>query len=53
MTEAKTAELDDSGRFGEWPVDFGEVELEAEEEYIEVVSQKAFQQLDNAKGGSQ
>jgi len=51
MTEVKTAELDDSGRFGEWPVDFGEVELEAEEEYVEVVSQKAFRQLGNAKGG--
>ena len=51
MTEAKTAELDDSGRFGEWPVDFGAVELEAEEEYIEMVSQKAFQQLENTKGG--
>jgi hypothetical protein len=38
MTEVTTAEIDEAGRFGEWPVDFGEVELEAEGEYIEVVA---------------
>ena len=45
MTEVTTAELDDAGRFGEWPVDFVEVELEAEGAYIDAVSQHAFGNL--------
>jgi len=28
------AELDDKGRFGEWPVDFSEVEFQADEEWL-------------------
>ena len=38
MTEVTTAELDEAGRFGEWPVDFGDVELEAEGDYLEAVA---------------
>ena len=45
MTEVTAAELDDAGRFGEWPVDFVEVELEAEGTYIDAVSQHAFGNL--------
>jgi len=50
MSTVTTAELDDSGRFGEWPVDFSDVELETEGEYIEVVSQQAFRYIEDAKG---
>ena len=45
MTVVATAELDDAGRFGEWPVDFVEVELEAEGTYINAVSRHAFGNL--------
>ena len=38
MTEVKTAELDDAGRFGDWPVDFADVELEAEGDFIDAVA---------------
>ena len=38
MTEVTAAELDDAGRFGEWPVDFVEVELEAEGTYIDAIT---------------
>jgi len=49
MTDVTTADLDEAGRFGDWPVDFGEVELDAEGDYIDAVSQQAFRQLDNTK----
>ncbi len=33
-TTIRTAELDEAGRFGEWPEDFDEVALEAENRYL-------------------
>ncbi len=33
-TQIKTAELDGAGRFGDWPEDFDEVALEAENDYL-------------------
>jgi hypothetical protein len=33
-TRIKTAELDEAGRFGDWPEDFDEVALEAESRYL-------------------
>jgi predicted ATPase len=33
-TRLKTAELDEAGRFGDWPEDFDEVALEAENRYL-------------------
>lgn len=33
-TKIKTAELDEAGRFGDWPEDFDEVALEAENRYL-------------------
>jgi AAA domain, putative AbiEii toxin, Type IV TA system len=33
-TQIKTAELDEAGRFGDWPEDFDEVALEAENRYL-------------------
>jgi predicted ATPase len=33
-TRIKTAELDEAGRFGDWPEDFDEVMLEAENRYL-------------------
>jgi len=39
MTEVTSAnDIDEAGRFGEWPVDFGDVELEAEGDYLEAVA---------------
>jgi hypothetical protein len=34
ITRIKTAELDEAGRFGDWPEDFDEVTLEAENRYL-------------------
>jgi predicted ATPase len=33
-TRIKTADLDEAGRFGDWPEDFDEVALEAENRYL-------------------
>ena len=33
-TTVSTAELDEAGRYGEWPADFGEIDLEAESRFI-------------------
>jgi len=39
LTKVITAdELDEAGRFGDWPVDFGDVELEAEGDFIDAVA---------------
>jgi AAA15 family ATPase/GTPase len=38
LTTVTTAELDTAGRFGDWPVDFGDVELDAESEYLDAVT---------------
>ncbi len=37
MSKVETAKLDEAGQFGDWPVDFGEVELEAEDDYLDAV----------------
>ena len=34
VTTVRSAELDEAGRFGDWPEDFGEVALEAESRYL-------------------
>jgi len=36
-TIIKSAELDDHGAYGDWPEDFGEVELDAEKSYLDAV----------------
>src|SRR5262249_43345260 len=45
-TRIKTAELDEAGRFGDWPEDFDEVVLEAENRYLSAAEERL------AKGGS-
>ncbi|MDR1924337.1 MAG: DUF3696 domain-containing protein [Planctomycetaceae bacterium] len=37
-TEVSTAKLSEKGTFGNWPVDFGKVELEAEGNFIDAVA---------------
>ncbi|HEB71341.1 MAG TPA: DUF3696 domain-containing protein [Nitrospirae bacterium] len=39
-TEISSADLDDSGAFGDWPEDFGEVELSIESQYIEATEKR-------------
>jgi len=34
ITTIQTAELDEAGRFGDWPEDFDEVALETEDRYL-------------------
>jgi hypothetical protein len=36
-----TAELDDSGAYGDWPEDFDDTERQAEKEYLDAVETKA------------
>jgi hypothetical protein len=36
-TTVKTAELDDKGAYGDWPEDFDDVELQAEQAYLDAV----------------
>ena len=39
-TTVRSAELDDAGRFGDWPEDFGDVELELESRYLSAAESK-------------
>jgi hypothetical protein len=39
-TRIKTAELDEAGRFGDWPEDFDEVALEAENRYLSAAEER-------------
>src|SRR5262249_14209357 len=40
ITRIKTAELDEAGRFGDWPEDFDEVALEAENRYLSAAEER-------------
>jgi len=37
VTQITTAEIDGDGSFGDWPVDFGDVSLEAQSRYMDAV----------------
>lgn len=41
-TKVTSGDLDDMGRYGEWPEDFGEVESDADRSYLKAVGAKAF-----------
>jgi len=43
-TQIRTAELDESGAYGDWPEDFSETELDAERAYLDAVEQRSVQQ---------
>ncbi|GAC1318540.1 MAG: hypothetical protein NVSMB14_16220 [Isosphaeraceae bacterium] len=40
ITEIQRAELDDAGRFGDWPEDFADVSLDAEHRYLTAAEQR-------------
>jgi len=40
VTQVTSAELDETGAFGEWPEDFADVELEVESRFLEAVEAK-------------
>ncbi|MFE0631870.1 AAA family ATPase [Streptomyces sp. NPDC058864] len=40
VTTVKTADLDELGRFGDWPIDFDDIALEAEMEYLNAVEER-------------
>jgi hypothetical protein len=40
VTTVASADLDESGAFGDWPEDFGDVELEADKRYLDAVESK-------------
>jgi len=42
ISHVSTAELDEKGRVGAWPEDFGEVELRASNEYLDAVEKKPY-----------
>ena len=41
-TKINSAELDERGAYGDWPVDFGEVEMAADNAYLDAVEAKVF-----------
>jgi hypothetical protein len=45
-TSIVSSDLDESGAFGDWPEDFDEVELDADNEYLSAAEEKLFR---NAK----
>lgn len=40
ITKIRSADVDDIGAFGQWPVDFVDVHLEAENQYLDVAEQR-------------
>jgi hypothetical protein len=40
VTEVTTAELDEQGRFGDWPADFDSVEMKASNDYLDAMEGK-------------
>lgn len=42
MTQVNSADLDDTGAFGDWPVDFMEVGLDADNDYLSAAEAKLF-----------
>ena len=40
-TSIKSADLDENGAFGDWPEDFGGVELMAEGAYLDAVEERS------------
>jgi hypothetical protein len=41
-TEIRSADLDESGAFGDWPEDFGDVELKAQSRYLDAAEKRQF-----------
>jgi predicted ATPase len=41
-TEVSSADLDESGAFGDWPEDFGDVELKAQSRYLDAAEKRQF-----------
>jgi hypothetical protein len=41
-TKVTSADLDERGAFGDWPMDFDDVELEAEKDYLDAVGKRMF-----------
>ena len=39
-TTVRTADLDDNGAYGDWPEDFDQTELEAEQAYLDAVESR-------------
>lgn len=50
-TQISSADLDNLGAYGDWPVDFGEVEIDADNAYLDAVEAQVFPaKFKNAKG---
>jgi len=49
-TNIASADFDELGRYGEWPEDFGRIELEASREYLDAVAQR-LQETQGDSGG--
>jgi predicted ATPase len=41
VTEVRSADLDENGAFGDWPMDFDEVELSSEGDYLDAVETRS------------
>jgi predicted ATPase len=40
VTKVTTADIDAEGRFGDWPADFDDVEMNASNDYLDAVESK-------------
>ncbi len=47
-TSVTSADLDDTGAFGDWPEDFDDVELNSENEYLSAAEAKLFAKFDHS-----
>jgi len=50
-TKVTSGDLDELGRYGEWPEDFGDVEADADRSYLNAVGAKAFGKRRKRSGG--
>ena len=44
ITEVNSVDLDESGRYGAWPIDFDDVDLYAQSRYLDAIDKKRFEQ---------
>ncbi|GAA3881448.1 AAA family ATPase [Streptomyces sedi] len=51
VTTVRTAELDELGRFGDWPIDFDDIALEAEMGYLDAVENRLAVDAEAGEGG--
>jgi predicted ATPase len=49
-TSVRTADLDEAGRYGDWPEDFSDTEMDAQNRYLDAAEKRLLEAADAAEG---